>query len=338
MHGLCKFGFAGLIPSLLLAPLALAQQAANAPLPEIRQLLSEVDEHQKQLEKVRENYTFSTSQLVEDLDGDGRVTKTESREWEVFFVNGHQIASLVKKDGKPLDGDDLQKETERVTKAVEKAQKPEQEQHKDEKEISLRNILEIADVRNPRREIYRGRSTIVFDFVGRKDLKAHGLSEDLSKKLQGTVWVDEADRQVAHEDNFMLVKNWSFPNLPTFTNTPPYDWSMVTSSLNEMIPPPDPATPTVYGATTSDTGVPGQNSPTPSEKIHTNHAIVCVPATGLFYDPSYGLTYTGPADSETQALDGYASKFSTDAPNHYRVRMSSGLHKATFSPATCIAQ
>ncbi|MGD0903319.1 MAG: hypothetical protein ABR924_10305 [Terracidiphilus sp.] len=198
MHGLRKLGFAGFIPSLLLAPLVLAQQAANAPLPEIRQLLSEVDEHQKQLEKVRENYTFSTSQVVEDLDGEGRVTKTESREWEVFFVNGHQIARLVKKDGKPLDGDDLQKETERVTKAVEKAQKPEQEQHKDEKEISLRNILEIADVRNPRREIYRGRSTIVFDFVGRKDLKAHGLSEDLSKKLQGTVWVDEADRQVAH--------------------------------------------------------------------------------------------------------------------------------------------
>ena len=51
-----------------------------------------------------------------------------------------------------------------------------------------------------RRENFRGRATIIFDFVGRKDLKAHGLSEDASKKLQGTVWVDEADRQVAHLD------------------------------------------------------------------------------------------------------------------------------------------
>ena len=34
--------------------------------------------------------------------------------------------------------------------------------------------------------------------MGRKDAKTHGLAEDASKKLQGTVWIDEADRQVAH--------------------------------------------------------------------------------------------------------------------------------------------
>src|ERR1039458_10403799 len=56
----------------------------------------------------------------------------------------------------------------------------------------------MMDVRNPRRESFRGRAPIVFDCVGRKDLKAHGLNEDLSKKLQGTIWIDEADRQVAH--------------------------------------------------------------------------------------------------------------------------------------------
>jgi hypothetical protein len=54
------------------------------------------------------------------------------------------------------------------------------------------------DVRNPRREYYRGRSAIVFDFVGRKDAKTHGMAEDLSKKLQGTLYVDDADRQIAH--------------------------------------------------------------------------------------------------------------------------------------------
>jgi hypothetical protein len=56
------------------------------------------------------------------------------------------------------------------------------------------------DVRNPRRELYRGRPTIVFDFVGRKDAKTHGIVEDASKKIQGTMWVDEADREVAHMD------------------------------------------------------------------------------------------------------------------------------------------
>ena len=51
-----------------------------------------------------------------------------------------------------------------------------------------------------RRVLYRGRPAIVFDFIGRKDAKTHGMAEDASKKLQGTIWVDEADRQVAHLD------------------------------------------------------------------------------------------------------------------------------------------
>jgi hypothetical protein len=191
----------------LLAPLALAQQAANPPLPEIHQLMKEVHEHQKQLNKVRENYTYTSTGVTQDIDSKGQVSKTESRETEVFFVHGHQIGRLVKKDGKPLSDSEQQKETERVTKAVEKAENPPPEEHKNNQSNNLSHMLEIMDVRNPRRESFRGRQTIVFDIVGRKEAKTHGLSEDLSKKLQGTIWVDEADRQVARleavfNDNF----------------------------------------------------------------------------------------------------------------------------------------
>ena len=210
---------AGFLLLLTPGPLAQTQRTAGQAsqtgqagqpvqaLPETPQLIREVREHQKQLDKARENYTFTSLQTTEYLDADGRVTKTENGEAEEFFVNGHQIGRLVKKDGKPLEGQEQQKETERVTKWVEKAEKPEQEQPKEGQQISLSHVLEVADVRNPRRESYRGRPTIVFDFVGRKDLKAHGMSEDISKKLQGTVWIDEADRQVAHlevtfNDNF----------------------------------------------------------------------------------------------------------------------------------------
>jgi len=213
---------AGFMLLLAPAPLTLAQQTSGQAgqagpagqngqaLPDIPQLLREVREHQKQLEKARENYTYTSLQTTEDLDASGRVTKTESGEAEEFFVNGHQIGRLVKKDGKPLDDKEQQRETERVTKWVEKAEKPDQEPPKEGQQISLSHILEAADIRNPRRQSYRGRPTIVFDFAGRKDLKAHGISEDLSKKLQGTVWIDEADREVAHldvsfSDNFHIA-------------------------------------------------------------------------------------------------------------------------------------
>lgn len=189
---------------------AIPQQPAQAPLPEIHQLMHEVQEHQKQLDKIRENYTFTSYQVVEDIDANGQVKKTEASEYNDFFVNGHLIERKVKENGKPLDAHDDQKETEHITKLVEKAEKTPRDQPIEGPTISVSRLLEIMDVRNERREIYRGDPTIVFDFVGRKDAKTHGIAEDASKKLQGTIWIDESDRQVVHlevsfDDNFRLL-------------------------------------------------------------------------------------------------------------------------------------
>ncbi|MGA2569813.1 MAG: hypothetical protein ABSF23_04775 [Terracidiphilus sp.] len=199
---------------LLLLPayrLALAaQQPPAAPLPDIRQLMHEVSEHQKEVEKLRENDTYTSLITTQDIDGNGNVTKTESQEDENFFVNGHLIARTVKKNGHPLDPHEEAKETERVNKLVEKAQTVSPGQPLEGQTISISRLLNIMDVRNPRRENYHGRSTIVFDFIGRRDVETHGLFEDASKKMQGTVWIDEADRQVAHmevsfNDNFHVA-------------------------------------------------------------------------------------------------------------------------------------
>lgn len=175
-----------------------AQPAANQALPDVRQLMREVQEHQRQLDKVRESYTFSSLETTQDIDADGRVKKTESTEQEDFFVNGHLIQRMVKKNGQPLDARAQQKEAERVTKLVEKAEKTPPGQPLEDSGVSVSRLLEIMDVHNPRREVYRGRPAIVFDFAGRKNAKTHGLAEGASKKLQGAVWIDEADRQVAH--------------------------------------------------------------------------------------------------------------------------------------------
>jgi hypothetical protein len=201
------FGCALLSISILAAG---GQQPAHAPLPDIRQLMREVQEHQKQLDQVRENYTYTSYQVVQDIDADGQVKKTESSEYEDFFVSGHVIERKVKSNDKPLDEHEQQKETVRVTKLVEKAQKTPRGQSLEGPSISISRVLEIMDVSNERRELYRNDPTIVFDFVGRKDAKTHGMAEDASKKLQGTIWINEADRQVSHlevrfDDNFRLV-------------------------------------------------------------------------------------------------------------------------------------
>ena len=184
-------------------------KADAAPIPSVRELMTDVAAHQRQLETVRENYTFHSSTVVQDLDSNGKVTKTESEDSEVFYVNTHRIERKVKKDGKPLSDHEQQKEQERVNKLVEKAQTvPRGEPLEGPKTtVSISKLLDIMDAFNPRRENFRGRSTIVFDFAGRKDAKTHGFAEDASKKIAGTLWVDEKDRQVARmearfTDNF----------------------------------------------------------------------------------------------------------------------------------------
>lgn len=189
---------------------AQAQNPGNQPLPDAHGLVLEVQEHQRQVDKLRESYTYSSFQTLEEIDTKGKVTKTETSEHEDFFVNGHVIERTVKRNGQPLNQHDEQKETERVTRLVAKAEKTPPGQSLEGPQVSISRVLEIMDLSTPRRESFRGRPTIVFDFLGRKDAKAHGLAEEASKKLKGTIWIDEVDRQVAHlevsfDDNFHVA-------------------------------------------------------------------------------------------------------------------------------------
>ena len=183
-----------------------ADSATAAPIPDLGTLMQQVAAHQKELDKIRENYTYRSLTVNQYLDGHGKVTKTESEEDEVFFVRGHEIERVVAKNGKPLSGHDADKEQERVTKAVEKAQQtPEgQPTQKGGQTFSVSDMLSVMEVSHPRRVLYNGRSTLEFDVTGRRDAKAHGLAEGAMKRVAGSIWIDEKDRQVAHlEIRFM---------------------------------------------------------------------------------------------------------------------------------------
>jgi hypothetical protein len=203
------------LPVCLAASLMFGQQhaakpsAVPAPIPDIRTLMLQVQDHQRQLDKIRENYTYREFVQTDDLDSNGNVKKTETEENEVFYVNSHHITRLVKKNGRDLTPDEQKKEQERVTKQVEKASKLEPGKSLEGGEISISRILAIMKASNPRRVSLNGRDTIAFDFVGDPHAQTHGMVEDASKKIAGTLWVDEKDRQVAHltvhfDDNFRV--------------------------------------------------------------------------------------------------------------------------------------
>jgi hypothetical protein len=167
---------------------------------DLDQLLRRVQQHQKQVEILREDYTYDCLETNQQIDSHGQVKKTTTEKREEFFVNGHMIGRVVERGGRPLSASEREKEDRRVAELVARAAKTPPEERLEGPSITIGRVLELVDLRNPRREMFRGRPTIVFDFVGRRDAKTHGMMEDASKKLRGTVWIDEADLQVAHLD------------------------------------------------------------------------------------------------------------------------------------------
>ena len=167
-----------------------------AALPDAATMLREVEANQKQLDKMRENYTFRAVQTTRQLDSSGNTKKVETEEHEVFFVNGEQVEKLVRKDGKDLTPDQARKEQDRVNKEVLKISKPGYT-NPDKDDITVSRLLQIVTFSRPRRVGLNGRDTIAFDFAGDPHAKTHGRGEDALKKVSGTIWIDEADREVS---------------------------------------------------------------------------------------------------------------------------------------------
>lgn len=181
----------------LVTPAAASLAQSNAPLPDVPTLLYQVRDHQRQLDSVQENYTFHETDAVRELNKDGSVKKTETDEYEIFYVNSHEVRRLIRKDGRDLDAVQQKKEQDRVTQYVEKAQRtPPGQAPNGEIVISITRILAMTTFSSPRRVTLDGRSTIAFDFTGDPHAKAHGIAEEAARHTSGTVWIDEQDRQV----------------------------------------------------------------------------------------------------------------------------------------------
>jgi hypothetical protein len=181
---------------------------AQAPFPDPATLLKESQANQHKMDEIRENYTFHRIVTEDDLDEKGTVVKTTTQEREVFFVNGHRIGRLVKKNGVELEGPAEKNEQARVKKLVEMSMKSPPKRRAGRFSM-IGEILPMAKISNPRRLLFRGRSTLAFDFTGDPQAKGKNMNENAAKKMAGTLWFDEADRQVARMevrfyDNFRI--------------------------------------------------------------------------------------------------------------------------------------
>src|SRR5438094_8241760 len=182
---------------------------SQVKLPDLKALFKEIDDNQKAIDKLKENYAGSQSEEETEFEGDGRGKKHEGNEYTFFYLNGDEITTLVKKDGKPLSDAEQKKENEKKEKRIEEHQKratkkeakeeKEREEGKSENkdEPGIEIFLRACQFVNPRRERFRGQDVLVFDFEPNPEFKAHKLAEKVVQKLVGVVWVDEKAHDVA---------------------------------------------------------------------------------------------------------------------------------------------
>lgn len=190
---------------------------SQVQLPDLKTLFKEIDNNQKAIDKIKENYAGSRAEEETEYESNGKVKKIEKREYTFFYLSGDEVSTLVKKDDKPLSEDEQKKENERVQKEIRDIQKREakkeakkekdKEQGKEEKngdEPGIEVFLRACQFVNPRQERFRGQDVLVFDFEPNPEFKAHKLEEKVVQKLAGVVWIDEKVHDVARLEAYFV--------------------------------------------------------------------------------------------------------------------------------------
>lgn len=189
---------------------------SNEPLPDIPALLEEVGKNEDKVDELLEKYTYTQTTVSREINKNGQMVVKESETHELTFYKGNRIRRLIAKNGQPLSAKDEADETKKIEKRIREIEKKEAEKaRKAEKErevaqentgnpdpergqrISIADVLRASKLVNPRRERFRGRDVIVFDFEPLPGYKPRKDYEKFFGKMAGAIWIDAADKQVA---------------------------------------------------------------------------------------------------------------------------------------------
>src|SRR5882672_7048043 len=184
---------------------------------DVAALLRKVSLNQDQLEKRFTEYSFLQKETDREISGKGELKKETIKVYEVFpIANREPVMKLISENGVPLAGERAAKEQKRVEEEFAKAerdkdkdaqrvekQRAERARKKaakakegDDDDVDISSFLRVCEFVSPRREHFRDREAVVFDFRPRPGFKSSNRQEDLISKLVGVVWIDPADKQV----------------------------------------------------------------------------------------------------------------------------------------------
>ena len=192
---------------------------------DIPALLRDLSKNQDETDRRINDYTFTQKVTERELDDKGQVKKEKITVYEIFpFADYGWVEKLVAENGVPLSPERAAKEEKRVAEELEKAereapknkQKREQKraerrakrraksgdksksggEEEDDDDVEISTFLRACEFFSPRRERFRERDVIVFDFKPRAGFKPSSTGEAIVSKLSGVVWIDPVERQV----------------------------------------------------------------------------------------------------------------------------------------------
>ncbi len=190
-------------------------QVSGEPLPDIRSLLDQLQQNEDEVEKILDTYSYFQKNTKRELGKDGVLRETESETRQLSFYKGYRISRVTEKNGKPLSEKDQRDEDKNAEKRVEeiekllakrdKAEMKDGPPREDGARVSISELLRASNLVNPRRERFRGRSVIVFDFEPNPSFDYKNAKSMLKffGKTAGVMWIDEQDKQVARLEAYL---------------------------------------------------------------------------------------------------------------------------------------
>lgn len=184
---------------------------------DVATLLREVSRNQDQLEQRFTEYSFIQKETNREISGKGEVKKETVKVFEVFPIpNREPVLKLISENGVALTGERADKEQKRVEEEFAKAERDKDKDRQrveknraerqrkkaakakegEDDDVDISQFLKIHEFVSPRRERFRDRDAVVFDFRPRPGFKPTNRQEDLISKLVGVAWIDPADKQV----------------------------------------------------------------------------------------------------------------------------------------------
>jgi hypothetical protein len=175
-------------------------QPATQPFPDTQSLIARVADHQKDVEALFTQYTFTDKTTVYTLDKTGAIRNQHTDTYYITPTQYEVFVLHISRDGKPVSEQNLQHQEKQIEKKLQayerKAQKNPGARPKDA--LMFADIIGKSQFIPLRWDVVDGAAVIVYSFEPKAAPLRHGTADDkIVSDLKGTMWINPEAAEVA---------------------------------------------------------------------------------------------------------------------------------------------